>query len=149
MPNMKSISLTVQKLWQRLRLTTDKQAGRQIEKNNIPKIAWSGSNIKVCLLKYSLSNLVCWSMVQIVIHSFVISCWKNSADSEEILYILIYLWTMLFLTVYSEVTQVSLMFISKHMMIQIYVCIHVQLFWFKLKCVWSFDNLDNLIVYLL
>ena len=61
-------------------------------------------------------------MVQIVIHSFVISYWKNSADSEEILYILFYLWTMLFLTTYLEVTQLSLMFISKHMMIQIIVC---------------------------
>ena len=34
MPNMKSLSLTVQKLKQRLKLTTDRQTDRQNKNNN-------------------------------------------------------------------------------------------------------------------
>ena len=54
MPNMKSPSLTLQKLWRRLKFTTDKQTDKPTnkqDKNNMPQSFYPGHNEKIGLFK--------------------------------------------------------------------------------------------------
>ena len=73
MPNMKTLSLTVQKLKRRLKLTTDRQTNKQTDrqtnredKNNMPPIIRSGGIKSFCSM--IMHNLVLCSLQQVRIN---------------------------------------------------------------------------------